>query len=565
MLRVITVLSVLALTGLVVLQYFLLQNAYEFRKQAFERSVFAAMGAMTQKLEAGEASFNVIRVALAAPGHAKDVNVVALGADSIRGKFRHDSLSLMINSGPKLTDAPLRFNGDALWYTVHSPQKITLRVADMAAGRETTLVDEYRSPGEYSVNIAGIRRPAGEFVVRYVADSSTVVMRTLNGDVQGVASSAQIGAKRTEILGRALDNLTLLEREPLAKRIRPALLDSIVGGTLRESGIELPFAYGLLSAREDSLMFATPSSYGRELRATTFRTSLFPGDLLSAQDALVLYFPETGTYLLRKMGLFLALSVLFTAGIVVCFAYTLTIIVRQREFGTRLVDFINNMTHEFKTPISTIAVASETIARPEILGQPEKILRYNTVIQEENSRMKGQVDKILQMAVLEEGNYRLAVADVDVHEMIRAAVANIALQVEAKGGTVSSSLGAVRHVVRADRVHLANVINSLLDNANKYSPSTPEIRVSTQEEGATLLVQIADRGIGIAADDQRRVFEKYFRVHTGNLHDVKGFGLGLSYVKLITEAHGGEVSLESNPGSGTTVRLRLPLSLGGAE
>jgi two-component system phosphate regulon sensor histidine kinase PhoR len=558
--RIIAALSVAALTGLIVLQYLLLRNAYEFRQQAFERNVYAAMSAMAQKLETGEAARSVFRVAMSAPRTGDGLKMVTIDADSVQSRSLHDSLSLMLTSTAVFDEAPLRMNGNELQYEVRRPQHVTLELVDVAGGRDTMLVDTFRQAGKYTVRVGDARALHGEVMVRYFCDSNSVVMRTMNGGVQALASGASVGAKRKEILGRAFDNLSVMEREPITRRVRAGQLDSVVDGTLKEAGIDIPYAYALLTGLNDSLGIAKPAGFEPELRSSIFRTRLFPNDLFSSDNALALFFPGRNTYLLWQMAPFLVLSVLFTMLIVMCFAYTMLTIVRQKEFSVRLVDFINNMTHEFKTPISTIAVAAETIARPEVLEQKEKILRYSAVIQDENSRMKKQVDKILQMAVLEEGDYELAVADLDVHDVVRKAVGNVALQVEAKGGTITSRLDALRPVVRGDAVHLTNMIHSVLDNANKYSPEAPVIEVTSSDDGAYLLLEVADHGIGIAPDDQKRVFEKYFRVHTGNVHDVKGFGLGLSYVKLMAEAHGGRVSLESALEKGTVVRLRLPVA-----
>ncbi len=557
-LGIITALSIVALTGLIVLQYLLLRNAYDFRQQAFERNVYAAMGTMVQKLESGEAVGNVFRIALSSPHQHANVKFIAIGADSLHHGVHPDSLAMMMTSTAVLEEAPIRIKGNELRYTVAQPQHVTLKVVNLAGRRDTTLVDTFRLPGDYAVRVADSAMFHGEIVVKYVADSTSVMMRTVNGDVRDVTSGATLVQKRKDILGRAFDDLSILEREPLDKRIRPSMLDSVVSGSLKESGIDIPYAYGLLGERTDSLSMVTPVGSEKDLGASSFRNRLFPSDLLFSQNSIVLSFPGQNVFLLKQMAPFLGLSILFTGIIVACFAYTIRTILRQKQFSVRLVDFINNMTHEFKTPISTIAVAAETLARPEVLDQKEKILRYSTVIQDENSRMKKQVDKILQMAVLEEGNYELSIVEVEVHDILRKAVDNIALQVEAKGGSIRCQLGAEDRAVRADAVHFTNVIHSVLDNANKYSPESPSISVTTSNAGGYIVIEIADKGIGIGREDQRRVFEKYFRVHTGNVHDVKGFGLGLSYVKLMTEAHGGDVLLESEPGSGTTVRMRFP-------
>jgi two-component system phosphate regulon sensor histidine kinase PhoR len=244
--------------------------------------------------------------------------------------------------------------------------------------------------------------------------------------------------------------------------------------------------------------------------------------------------------------------------IIFCFGYTIRTILRQKEFAVRLTDFINTMTHEFKTPISTIALANEAMIRPEVVRSNTKLRRYNKVIGDENRRMRNQVEKILQMATLEEGEHEFNKVRLDLHEIIQNAVDNIEVQIEARKGNVKVVLNAQQSIVQGDAVHIENVIYNLLDNANKYSANKPNISVSTLNVGGSLVVVVADRGLGIAREHIDKVFDKYYRVPTGNLHDVKGFGLGLSYVKLILEAHGGRVAIKSEPGKGTMVELRFP-------
>jgi two-component system phosphate regulon sensor histidine kinase PhoR len=366
--------------------------------------------------------------------------------------------------------------------------------------------------------------------------------------------------KREEIMGRIAENLTISERKPVEKRIRPALLDSIVGATLREGGITLPCVYGIVSGREDSIRLGKPAGFERELLSSAFRSQLFPSDFLFSGNQLCLYFPGQTAYLLQQVGPFLALTVLFMIVIVLCFISTIRTIVRQKQFSVRLMDFVNNMTHEFKTPISTIAVATETIVRPEVLGRAEKVIRYTTVIRDENARMKKQVDTILQMAVLEEGDYELKLSDVDLHESIRTVAGNVALQIEPDNGTIECRLEAAESVAQVDEMHFTNILHNVLDNACKYSNGSPRITVRTFNTDGNFAIDVTDRGIGIRQEEASKVFEKYYRVHTGNVHDVKGFGIGLSYVKLMTDALGGSVSLESELGHGTTVHLKVPLS-----
>jgi two-component system phosphate regulon sensor histidine kinase PhoR len=256
------------------------------------------------------------------------------------------------------------------------------------------------------------------------------------------------------------------------------------------------------------------------------------------------------------------LLVLSLAGIViivVSFIYTLRVIVIQKRFYISIIDFINNMTHEFKTPISTIALASEAIAKPEVVKSKPKVLQYNALISDENNRMKQQVDKILQMAVLEEGKIELHIAEIDMHSVIQQTIKNISFHVKARNGKITTRLSAANAKISGDAVHLANIVNTLFDNAIKYSSTLPVITIETENIDSRFVLRIIDNGIGIGRDDLLRVFDKYFRVSTGNTHNVKGFGLGLSYVKLMVEAHHGTVELQSRLHHGTTVTIHLPV------
>jgi len=558
--RVITLSLMAALLGLIALQYILLHNAYELRQQAFERSVYAAMNSIAQKLEANEALGGVFRIAVNAPHTGRKFVALTMASDSIVHDGKGDSLTIVSVHSQLEDPMPLHVEKNTIHYRVGVPQRVVLRLFNLSANRDTVLVDRFMQAGEYVVPSGEQNLSNGEFVLKYQADSCVYTMHTVNGNFEGALENSTMMEKRKEIVGRIVDNLSVSEREPIERRIRPALLDSIIANTLHDAGISLPFVYGITSGAGDSLRMGKPGEFEKSLIASGFRARLFPTDFLFNEHQLLLYFPGQSIYLLKQVGPVLALTVLFMSVIVLCFVYTIRTIIKQKQFSLRLVDFVNNMTHEFKTPISTIAVAAETIVRPDVIDKVDKVTRYSAVIREENMRMKKQVDTILQLAVLEEGDYELKLEGVDVHELLRHAASHVALQIEPENGSIECRLGAARSFVRGDVMHLTNIVHNVLDNACKYSPGRPSVTVSTSNKNSSIAIDIADHGIGIRKEDIARVFEKYYRVHTGNLHDVKGFGLGLSYVKLMMEAHGGTVSLESEQGRGTTVHLLLPLS-----
>ncbi len=552
--RLIVVLIVISLLGLLGLQVYLLNSALELKEQTLRRNALGALNTVTQRLEAQEAMQQMFTVHSGAPVTGRKVTVTTQLAN-VNTSASRDSLSPEISL--TMFPMPLRVAGDSVIYRVDRPQRVQLLMVDLASSRDSVLVDTFKTRGSYTVGIkSGVS--AGGFFYKYSADSSTFYLQVGKG-AHGPFTSPPVSGKNKEALvNKVVDRLVVAEQEPIEQRIKPAILDSLLRLNLKDAGVPLRYAYGVVAEEDSTAKLVQPASYTQELRASDLRVRLFPSDLFSPPHDLVLYFPGQGAFLLQQIGVQLAATIIFMVIIVLSFVYTLRTIIEQKRGALLMTDFINNMTHEFKTPISTVALAVEAIVRPDVISRREKIRRYTGIILEENGRMRKQVDKILQMAVLERGEYELHVTTLDVHEVLQKAIAGIALQVEEKRGSVTCGFDARSSLIQADPLHFANVVNNLLDNANKYSPETPRILVSTHNADGKLIIRIADNGIGIRAEDLPRVFDKYYRVPTGNLHDVKGFGLGLSYVKLLVTAMGGEVRITSKYGEGTTADVRMP-------
>jgi two-component system phosphate regulon sensor histidine kinase PhoR len=549
---------VLALVGLLIVQGVLIRDAWNAKEQSFQRNVFAALDQAVKQLETGEAMSESIRtMSLPHGGTWAGVKIVTTAKDDSTMLPSDDStLDLYCDTDVAM---PLRLQNDSLIYNVGSPQHVTISVFNPDSGVSRTIVDTFRGAGRYAYKLD--RKPEGSsaYVFRYETDTNSFMFRTTSSShSEDVVSLLDARRPKKALIQRVLTQMLTVEMKPMEQRVDSAKLDSAVARALKSQGIDLEYGYGVISHETGSLSMAVPVAATDNLLQSGFRTRLFPQDLLSRPADLVLYFPGRQAYLWRQMGPMLAAMVLFMLVIVFCFAYAIRVIARQRRFTARMTDFINNMTHEFKTPIATVALASEAISRADVAAEPDRLSRFNRMIQDETSRMRTQVDKILQMAVLEEGDYDLNLTEVDVHATLAKVVENAALHVTARGGRISTDLAAERPVIMADRLHLTNLVHNLLDNANKYSSEAPDIAVSTHNTANGIEIAIADHGIGIAAADQKAVFDKYFRVSNGNVHNVKGFGLGLSYVKLMVNAHGGTIQLESSPGAGTTVRVSLP-------
>ncbi|MGN6475987.1 MAG: hypothetical protein BGO70_14810 [Bacteroidetes bacterium 43-93] len=279
----------------------------------------------------------------------------------------------------------------------------------------------------------------------------------------------------------------------------------------------------------------------------------------SRPETFYLHIADDKNYILNKMGWIIGSSILFTVIIISAFALTVRTMFNQKKLSEIKSDFINNMTHELKTPLATISLAIDALTNEKVIHDSDKIRYYSGMIKDENKRMNKQVEKILQAARIEKQDIKLNLQKIDAHDLINKVANNLSLQIQEKNGTITLKLDAQRHTIEADEVHFSNIIFNLLDNAIKYSKNNLHIEVSTSNVSNMLAIKIADNGIGMNRETQSRVFEKFYRAHTGNIHNVKGFGLGLSYVKATVEAHQGKVTVESTIGKGSTFTVLMPL------
>ncbi len=329
---------------------------------------------------------------------------------------------------------------------------------------------------------------------------------------------------------------------------------------LDNRGITTEFNFGVLMDNEFFITNAATKTDINELAATSHKVSLFPDDMFFKNDVLLVNFPHQQSFILSSIWSLLIGSLIFTSIIIGVFYYTVVILLRQKKLSEIKNDFINNMTHEFKTPLATISLAVDAVNNPMILKDENKIKHYTHIIKEENKRMNSQVEKVLQMALLDKNEISLSKDDIDIHDIIYRAVENITLQIEEKGGQISMELAAEQYEITGDEVHLNNVISNLLDNANKYSPEKPEIKISTESDSKGIYITVEDHGIGMSNDNIKMIFEKFYRVPTGNVHNIKGFGLGLTYVKAIIEAHHGTIDVKSQLKKGSQFKLFLPIT-----
>jgi two-component system phosphate regulon sensor histidine kinase PhoR len=337
-------------------------------------------------------------------------------------------------------------------------------------------------------------------------------------------------------------------------------LDSLILLELNTRGIDTRFEFGIYNPERDLFLIEKDPGMRKMLIEKGSAARLFVSDIFTSPEYLLLYFPNERQFLLTELWGMLLISIILIIVIVYSFTYTITTIFRQKKISEMKNDFINNMTHEFKTPISTISLACEALTDHTIERSPEFTENYINIILEENKRLATMAEKILQTAVIEKGQLNMKRENIDLHEIITDVIKNIRIQVEIKDGVIRKQCKAANPVLLGDKVHLTNLVYNLLDNANKYSPKKPVITVRTENTSNGIILTVEDHGIGISKGEQKKIFDKLYRVPTGNIQDVRGFGLGLSYVKAIVEEHHGRISLESEINKGSKFKVFLPFT-----
>ena len=338
------------------------------------------------------------------------------------------------------------------------------------------------------------------------------------------------------------------------------MLDSLLMLELKNKSILTSFVYGVYSTTQNKMIIDNSGKHSSQLLKNSFVFTLYPSKINSPPDYLMIYFPYEIRYLLKQMASIIFISLILIVIIMMVFIYVIRLIVWQRRLSEMKNDFINNMTHEIKTPISTISLACEALGEEDIKKNEILSENYLGVINDENKRLGGIAEKILQAATLESGDLKLKKEKVDIHEIIDHVINTIGIHVEVKDGRIIKDFRAKMSEINVDRLRFTSVITNLVDNANKYTPKKPEIKIITENVNDGVRITIEDNGIGISKENQKKIFDKLYRVPTGNIHNVKGFGLGLSYVKAIVEWHGGKVAVDSEIKKGSRFYVYLPSS-----
>jgi two-component system, OmpR family, phosphate regulon sensor histidine kinase PhoR len=477
-----------------------------------------------------------------------------------------EALDDLVKELEKRETADLLMNQVDFWYNDTSSSRMSFGSFDTTIQLES--IDnpgfEYRQDFYFSHDIDGNRTKSR---LREIRGGDTIVIYDSTTENKKHLGKFNSGRPRYESkVNRQTDQRRKLMNQMIGKmfqfnpeieyRLPSAKLKDALEDVLKQHGIDIDFEYAV--TKWNRILAYKSKHFNKNDEDHMYRVKLFPNDFFSDSNHLTIYFPEKKNFIFRSLGMMSLSSSLLTLFILLIFTTTLFIMFRQKKLSEMKTDFVNNMTHELKTPISTISLASQMLSDNTIPAKAKNMDQISKVISEESSRLGYQVEKVLQMAIFEKSKLELKFKNIDIHDLLENVIDNFVIQAQSRNGVIIPSFHAEKHNVLADTVHLTNVISNLLDNAIKYSKEKPEIYVETRNEKGKLLIAVKDHGIGISRSDQKKIFEKFYRVSTGNIHDVKGFGLGLSYVKKIIDEHNGTIEVDSEPGKGTTFIIYLP-------
>ncbi len=554
----------LASLGLIGFQFYWVGNVLKINEERFEQNVFQALASTSERLEKSEASDillsslardTLFQKALLEPIEPIQVQVrhrqVAVNRPSMVDSLFDQNLPQISSTFRKLIASkegePKSFSQIEKYFYMSPTVASTLFTPDELA----ILLQEKEKYLEFLSN-------KDNYISKrqYASNRQDYIIEEFNVS-RNVAETIVQANMKIELVEVVIHQLLSQGNQHILGRLDTAMVRTEVRDQLINRNIDQPFELGIIDGNNRIVGIGEVADLDF-LKSQGIRAELFPSDLLGLENFLVIYFPTKENYLLQQVFLPLSSSLLFMVIIISCFVYAIKVIIRQKKISEIKNDFINNMTHEFKTPISTVSLAIEALQDPDLLNEESIRSRYLGIIKDENSRLGQQVEQVLQAAALDKKDFKLEMKSINLVDAVEEAKKHFELLVEKRGGSITTNYQVQSGFLEADAFHMNNILNNLLDNANKYSDHAPSIHVSVIEKQEGYSLAIRDAGIGMSKEAQKRIFDKFYRVPTGNIHDVKGFGLGLSYVKTMVEAHKGSIQVESEPGQGSIFTINLP-------
>jgi two-component system phosphate regulon sensor histidine kinase PhoR len=606
---VITALMTLALIGVFVMQLYYIKESYKLNSQLFEQNVNQALNAVVNKVQKQNVAGHIDRKDV--ENRAQKERGIKSQTDTIvsfKVRFKENQDLRKFKQQQQIINY-LNFQDSVIRSTYYRPEMISEEMYKIYSNpnAENTKnlnleVLEYRDPKTGMVidrkirprlPKTGLELTNGKLpdTIRYLAFSPVngfpqlISLPSIDSDLAKKFKVEDAKAERkyqmelsrlyidTAILFNS-SSLSLVEdvakemqnkNVPLEKRIPPKeILDTLIKRELLSKNITLDYNYWLTPVtNQRDIIYQKVSNPTEEiLPENTYSHILFSNDVATKDPGMLyLYFPQKNSLIVSNMFVSMTSSISLLLVLIFIFAYTIYAIIKQKKLSEMKSDFVNNMTHEFKTPVATIMIASEALKDPEVIADKGRINRLANIIYDENVRLGNHIERVLSVARLEKKEIKLEETPVKINELITAVVDSMSLQLQKKNAEVTLVFNTVEDTVIGDELHLSNVIYNLIDNANKYSENSPNITISTRNNYKQLFIEVSDQGIGMTKDQTKRIFDQFYRVPTGNLHDVKGFGLGLNYVQDIVTQMNGTIKVHSEKDKGTTFEVSLPFKL----
>lgn len=531
-----------ALAGLILLQAYWIFHDFKLKEQQFDQSVMLAMNEIVAKVEQQENIKIVVQ------------NFISQSDSSGAGISEDDSL--LNHLGNILGNNQVNINAANNDFSIIA-QEIRKKVNEIKSNRKTNKDFNNNFLNDSSIDIRIENDIQQKEVISFNLSDESLIMDSIEREAERRMES------KFNKLNSLMNKLTFQindRNKSLLERIPPKVLDSIIYKEFIARSIPADFIYGIKQISKKNYEYASSNADINQLLKSNYSVSLFPNDILKKNEQLTISFPRKYEFLFYSLWPLLISAAVFSIIMVIGFIYVMRTVLTQKKLAEIKSDFINNMTHEFKTPIATISIANESLKNPKVYSSPEKLDYYTSVIRDENKRMLRQVEVMLQMAQLEKGELKLKHELLKMEEVVEEAINSSLLSVENKNGKIELKVTEEISPITGDRNHLINVISNLIDNAIKYSNEAPQIVVSIKNNLDNITIAVKDNGIGMTKEVQKRIFDTFYRATTGNLHDVKGFGLGLSYVRAIVEQHKGTISVESEINKGSTFTIQLPIN-----
>lgn len=549
--KIIFILLVFSVFAVLLLQGFWMRNFYNQKLEEFDKTIYAALEKVTEKLEERQ-NLKIIKdkvIPESMAGKKQDLKVIKSFSSSSHyssgiNKNRKQDITQIVKVGPGLESSAVTISSDSVFTTIATPE-IRITKNKITARDSVFSINE---PGTLSIT----QKTSNE--------NGALVKNTVVINQFGQKKAKSVNPKQNEDINKLMDKMLMEIKIIDTDETNADTLKHVIQKVLENKGVFTPFEFSLKKMASPSKIQVLSQSAHFDSTKASYRSDLSANKIFTTNNFLFLQFPDTGDFVFGEMKGIILSSLVFSLIIIIVFYFTIRAILKQKKLNEMKTDFINNMTHELKTPIATISLAIDAINNPQVKSDHEKFDQYSAIMKEENRKLNSHVERVLQMAMIDKGDLRLHKKRINLSDLIHSAINTHKLQVEHCNGEIVFETPQTPIFMVADGFHLLAAFNNLLDNALKYSKENCLIQIALQRTGTGLVITIKDNGIGIDAELHKKVFEKFYRVQGGNLHDVKGFGLGLSYVKSIIESHNGSIELQSEKGKGSTFTIKLPIN-----